>query len=207
MPLKVITPEGIEFPIHSPADFEKRLRVRYLSSLDYVDMHVERRLQKRYERSLSKGWITSRQKWMGHYYASGLAGKIPLDLTIAWIGPKVGYGVFTNRALPAKSYIGEYTGILRRRLFFCRRENLYCFDYTIGEGRSSSHVIDAEKAGNHTRFINHSFNPNVGLVSVDYERKVHVLLYAQKQIPAGAQLCYDYGDEYWRKRPPPVSLD
>lgn len=206
MPLKVITPEGLENPIHSPEDFEKFLSVRYLPCLEYADEKVAQRLEKRYEKALRKGWITPRQKWKGCYYASELAGKMSLDLTITWIDKRVGYGVFTNLALQANSFIGEYTGILRRRFLFSRRENLYCFDYTIGEDKSSSHVIDAQDASNHTRFINHSFNPNLELVSVDYKGKVHVLLYAAREIAAGEQLCYDYGDEYWRKRPPPVPL-
>ncbi len=206
MPLKVITREGIERQILSPADFEKVLAVRYLSCLESASPQVTQRLKQRYERALAKGWITQKQKWLGHYYAAFLKGGLSLDLRIAWIDPRIGYGVFTERPIPKGAYVGEYTGVLRRRLWFSRWENLYCFDYTIGEGRSSSHVIDASLSSNHTRFINHSEAPNLELVSVDHAAQVHVILYASRPIAAGEQLFYDYGDEYWRKRPPPVPL-
>lgn len=196
----------MERQLHSPADFEEVLRVRYLPRLEPINNKVEERLKKRYERALVKGWITPKQKWLGHYYAAFLERGLALDLKIAWIDPRIGYGVFTERPIPKGAYVGEYTGILRRRLWFSRWENLYCFDYTIGEGRSSSHVIDASLSSNHTRFINHSETPNLELVSVDHASQVHVILYASRSIAAGEQLFYDYGDEYWRKRPPPVPL-
>ena len=110
-------------------------------------------------------------------------------------------GIFLHNA-----YIGEYTGVLHKRPFFGRWKNLYCFDYNIGEGRKSSFVIDAQDFGNHTRFINHSFQPNVEPVSVYCDGLVHVILYASKAIAAGTQLCYDYGKDYWKKRGKPLDL-
>jgi SET domain-containing protein len=67
-------------------------------------------------------------------------------------------------------------------------------------------VIDAQDFGNHTRFINHSFQGNLEPASVYCDGLMHVIFYANKTIPAGTQLCYDYGEDYWEKRGKPANL-
>jgi uncharacterized protein len=206
MPLKVITREGNTLSIHSPKEFESVFSISYLPSVRCIDGKTEGKIEKRCAKALKKEWITPRQKWLGQYYAQAIRGEVHLDLTIAWIDAKIGYGVWTNRDIPAHSYIGEYTGILRKRLFLGRWKNRYCFDYNIGEGRKSSYVIDAQNGANYTRFINHSFEPNIEPVSVYCDGILHVIIYAPKAIAAGTQLCYDYGEDYWKKREKPRVL-
>jgi uncharacterized protein len=206
MPLKVVTPEGDLVPIHSPQDLEKIFRIGYLPTIHFSDDKTQTKIQARCAKALQKGWITPRQKWLGCYYAQEIRGMIHLDLTIAWIDEKIGYGVWTNSAIAAHAYIGEYTGILRKPTFFGGWKNRYCFDYNIGEGRCSHYMIDAQDFGNHTRFINHSFEPNLEPASVYHDGLVHVIIYAPKAIPAGTQLCYDYGEDYWQKRGQPRAL-
>lgn len=202
MDLKVILSNRQEIALFSALDFESVFGVRYLSQIEYGSARTQKVLENKYRKAQRKGWITARQKWLGHYYKQ----MPPPLLTISWINAQVGYGVFAREKIAARRWIGAYTGILRKRRFFKRWDNLYCFDYTIGESRSTSYVIDAQNAGNYTRFINHSFDPNVGLVSIDNGQKIHVILYALKQILPGDQLLYDYGEEYWSKRKPPLLL-
>ena len=206
MPLKVILPGSRNLPIYSPEDFEKALNVRYLDQLDFKDAAVRLTIEKKMRKALFKEWITPKQRWLGHYYAQGIRGTVSLDLQIAWINDAIGYGVWTNRDIAANTYIGEYTGLVRKRRFWRRWKNRYCFDYTIGPGRSSSFVIDCQNCGNHVRFINHSAHPNLDLTSVYCDGIIHVILTANKAIPAGTQLCYDYGADYWEKRGKPVEL-
>jgi uncharacterized protein len=206
MPLKVITSEGNMISIHSSKDFEAIFKIGYLSSIRFKDSKTQGKVEKRCAKALQKEWMTSRQKWFGHYYAQGILGNIHLDLTIAWIDEKIGYGVWTNIDIPAQAYIGEYTGILRKRVYFGRWKNRYCFDYPIGEERNSSYVIDAQDFGNYTRFINHSFESNLEPASAYCDGLIHIIVYAPKAIPAGTQLCYDYGEDYWQKRDKPYDL-
>lgn len=206
MQLKVVTPQGAVVPILSTQDFEKNLHVRYLSSVEYSDAKTKAKIDVFNYRAMAKGWITERQKRLGQFYERGIRGELPLDLTIAWIDPVLGFGVFTNADIPAETFVGEYTGLMRKRRFWGRWKNLYCFDYTVGAGKSTSMVIDCQDAGNHTRFINHSYRPNLELVSVYCDSRVHVILYAKEAIKAGTQLCYDYGTEYWEKRGKPLEL-
>lgn len=206
MPLKVITAQGEVIEVHAPQDFENIFRIGYLSHLEFENTQVQFKVERRSDKALDKGWITPRQKWLGHYYSKGIRGAIFLDLTIVWIDSKIGYGVWTNREIPAHSFIGEYTGMIRKRRFWGRWKNLYCFDYNIGEARRTPYVIDAKDFGNYTRFINHCFEANVEPVSVYCNGLVHVILYAKQRIPAGTQLCYDYGEDYWEKRGKPENL-
>lgn len=206
MDLKVIDRHKQESSITSPAAFEKCLGIYYLPRLLWKDEKVAKAIEKRYRRAHRDCLISHKQKWLGCYYGKDLDSEFALPLTISWIDDAIGYGVFTSVPIAVKTFIGEYTGIVRKWRLFGRWENYYCFDYMIGAGESSSYVIDAKCSGNHTRFINHSFEPNVELVSVDYEGQIRVLLYAKRQIEAGEQLLYDYGDDYWSKRPTPMNL-
>jgi hypothetical protein len=206
MPFKVITPEGNTLSIHSPKEFESAFHIGYLPVLKCIDGNTHTKVEKRCAKALKKEWITPRQKWLGTYYSQSMRNEVHLDLTIQWIDAKIGYGVWTNRDIPEHAYIGEYTGILRKRAFWGRWKNKYCFDYDIGEGRKSSYVIDAQDFANHTRFINHSFEPNVEPASVYCDGLLHVIIYAHRAIAAGTQLCYDYGDDYWKKRDTPITF-
>ncbi|MGC1879467.1 MAG: SET domain-containing protein [Rhabdochlamydiaceae bacterium] len=206
MPLKVINPEGETVSIHSYLDFEKVFGIGYLPAISFKDKKTQDKIEKLCSKMDHKKSISTRQKWLGQFYAPAIRGAIYLDLTIAWIDERIGYGVWTNVDIPAHAYIGEYTGVLRRRLFFGRWKNRYCFDYNVGEGRKSGYVIDAQDHGNYTRFINHSFQPNLEPAAVYCDGVIHIIICAIKPIPAGTQLCYDYGEDYWRKRVKPEKL-
>lgn len=206
MPLTVTTPEGNTFLVHSFKDFEQIFKIGYLPSLRFIDGKTQNKIEKSCAKALSKGRITSKQKWLGHYYSAEIHGSLHLDLRIDWIDEKMGYGVFANKEIPMNAFIGEYTGILRERRFFGRWKNRYCFDYNIGEGRNSGYVIDAQNFGNHTRFLNHSFEPNLEPASVYCDGILHVIVFAIKLIPANVQLCYNYGEDYWKKREKPFKI-
>lgn len=206
MPLKVITKEGDTYPVHTAADYERAFSVRYTKSIQFKDSKTESIIVKRTRKAFVREWITPRQKWLGAYYSKEIKGNIVLDLTVCWIDNLLGFGLWTNKDIPAQTFIGEYAGLLRKRKWRKRWQNLYCFDYNIGERRSSSYVIDAQDYGNHTRFINHSFEPNLEPVSVYCDGTIHVIVYTKRAILAGEQLCYDYGDEYWEKRPKPITI-
>jgi uncharacterized protein len=206
MRLQVVSPHADVIPLQSAQDFERAFAIRYLAQLQFADLKTYQAIQKRCRNALLHQWITPRQKWLGNYYAMEMQGEVPLDLTIRWIDGTVGYGVWTNQPIAASAFVGEYTGLIRKRALWGRWNNLYCFDYTTGPWKSTSHVIDSQGCGNHTRFINHSFDPNLKLVSVYYKGMMRVILYALANIPANTQLCYDYGQEYWAKRGKPLKL-
>ncbi len=189
------------------SEFGQLMGIVYCSQLEFASPKVEKQMHESCMKAEKRGWIDPRQRWLGSYYAQEIqAGRHP-PVTVAWIDPALGYGVFANQAIPRHTFVGEYTGLLRKRSLFGRLKNAYCFNYTIGFGRKTPYVIDAREQGNFTRYINHSDEPNLETASVLHQGKMHMIFYATGDIPKGAQLSCDYGLKYWigRKRPDPLN--
>lgn len=207
MPLRLVSPQAPEgISISSEEEFETTFDVKYLAHVEWENHLVMRDVSATVGKRLKRGWITPHQKWLGQFYRTGIENPVGHDLTICWIDSQIGYGLWTNREIPPRAYLGEYTGVLRKRHLFGRWQNNYCFIYNIGEARGTSYLIDAEKKGNFTRFINHSETPNLEAASVYHNGCMHIIFYAIQKIPANTQLCYDYGPLFWRKRKIPLSL-
>lgn len=187
-------------------EFETFSHVRYSSSLEFSNSALEKAIKQRCALIESKGKLDPRQKWLGHYYAPEIRAGYHLEGHIAWIDPAIGYGVFTDRPIRCNEYVGEYVGVVKKRPFFGRLKNNYCFDYTFCIGKRTPYIIDAKEQGNYTRYINHSLQGNLETASVLCDGVMHIILYAICDIPKGAQLCYDYGPHYWERRKDQVNL-
>jgi hypothetical protein len=193
------------------AHFKEIMGVDYLERIRFITPQVREKIEKRCKRAHAKGKLGQRQLWLGHYYSREIdACRIP-DITIAWIDDVMGYGVWTNRDIPAFTYIGEYTGVFRRPYFFKDRQNYYCFNYYITmsyweQNLWAPYLIDAREEGNFIRYINHSDQPNLDMASTYHGGVLHIIFYAKSFIPKGTQLGYDYGPIYWEKRTKPVAL-
>ncbi len=190
----------------TPLEFEQLMGVSYLSQLEFLVPTLHEKIGRRCMKEDRKRWIDPRQKWLGSYYSQEIQKGSQPDVTIRWISPALGYGIFTNRLIPRHGYIGEYTGIVRKRRLFGRLKNFYCFDYTIGFRRPTPYVIDAQKYGNFSRYINHSDNPNTETASVLCNGIMHIIFYAITDITQGSQLYCNYGKKYWEKRKKPVVI-
>lgn len=180
--------------------FEEIFSVRYFPQLECSDWTVERWIRKRCEKAHKKGKIGDLALWLGKLHGKAIdEANIP-DITIRWIGEAIGYGLYTNQPLSKWEYIGEYTGIIRRRRLIFPDVNDYCFMYPREWIATKAFTIDSEKQGNYTRFINHSDNPNLESVSVYHGGIFHIIFRAIREISAGTELTYDYGDVYWKGR-------
>lgn len=126
-----------------------------------------------------------------------------------------GDGLFALEPIAPGTFVGEYTG--RVRIFWqsevpARSDaNDYLFAYGLmgpfmHDGVLSQAFIDAELAGNHTRFANHSSKPNCASGSVLLDDGWHVFLAANRAIAAGEQIVYHYGADYWSTRKPPLDI-
>jgi len=107
--------------------------------------------------------------------------------------PGIGMGLFTRSTLNKGDPVGFYTGIVltdRQANSPKYVDSAYllwiCKDHWIlGEGPES----------NFTRYINHSDKPNCELVVSTRWKTARIR--ALKRIPAGRELFFDYGEEYW----------
>uniref|UniRef100_A0AC34REB7 Histone-lysine N-methyltransferase n=1 Tax=Panagrolaimus sp. JU765 TaxID=591449 RepID=A0AC34REB7_9BILA len=109
-----------------------------------------------------------------------------------------GFGLFAKRDLCMNQMIIEYCGEIIRSEICEIREKQYAQKNTgIYMFRiDSEYVIDATRAGNMARYINHSCDPNcfTQIVNVDNTKKI--VIFANRPIKAGEELCYDYQFEF-----------
>lgn len=99
-----------------------------------------------------------------------------------------GLGLFAAEDIKRGTYIIEYIGEIITRAEANRRGNKYLFE------TSANRIIDGSGRDNIARYANHACKPNS-------EIEIHrgrVFIVAQKNIPAGEEITYDYDDEYFQ---------
>jgi uncharacterized protein len=121
------------------------------------------------------------------------------QLTLKWLGDRVGFGLFALQDIPSFTLIGEYTGIVRKKPWESPRKNRYYMQYPIGFWSLSSWVVDAKEQGNYCRFINHAQVANVFVKSFVQEGLMRLAIITSKKIYKGDQLLLNYGDLYWKQ--------
>lgn len=130
-------------------------------------------------------------------------GKIHLPrIVIVRINKQVGNGLVAGQYIAPGTIIGEYVGAIVKVAPISTSEsmdNTYFAPYSAEEVPGSEmFVIDAKKAGNPTRFINHSDeNSNAVWVPVFDGEKFRLIVIATKAIPNGKQILLKYRLSYW----------
>ena len=186
-----------EVPIH---ELSHLLEFTWEKALQFPIERVLYRVVKQSSKAMKRKDLSVRERWLGvRFQKEILQGLVP-RLSIRYIDPVFGYGVFAEQDFSVGAYIGEYTGVIRKRRSRKDRTNDYCFAYTIGDWVYNPFIIDAKERGNYTRFLNHSEEPNVESLSVYAGGIMHIIFVALKPIRKGSQMCYHYGDIFWKKR-------
>lgn len=133
---------------------------------------------------------------------------------LKYINEQIGYGVYADAPIKENDIVGEYTGQLidqeaavqlphEKTSYFMASGNFYP-----GYNYPEEFYIDAAKAGNFTRFVNHSYDPNVKTKVVYDGALWHVLFIAAKKVEQDKQLLVNYGAGYWQMRGlEPIELD
>lgn len=183
-------------------DFEKRVGIRYVNALIFEKEEYREKLIKKAQKKLKHPPVRQMNAWTLALHQKAIEHPKEDLFYIRWINSYLGYGVFAAQDIPALCYIGEYTGLVRKRRFHKYRFNDYVFGY-VAAGKNTPYIIDAKEQGNFSRFINHSDAPNLTSRWVVKEGLTHIILFANKFIPKDKQLSYDYGDTYWRSRSHP----
>lgn len=198
--IKVLFKDSSEIETISYAELEKRLSIRYLRSLKFQKEPFLKKTLKESKKALKRKDLSMRENWLGVRFKKELTENFEPNVSIRWIDDILGYGIFAEEDIPAGAFLGEYTGIIRKRRRRHDRKNDYCFEYTIGDWVYNPFIIDAQEQGNFTRFINHSQEPNVESLSVHANNIMHIIFVAAEPIKSGKQLRYHYGDTFWKKR-------
>lgn len=192
--------------MHPNVQKPRHLKYSHLPQIAFQSEEEKKLILKRGLSEQAQGKIPSDALERGEFYHSFIQFDYAPLCSIRWIGRKVGYGVFAEEQIPAESYVGEYTGIVREniKIYFAPLNN-YCYEYPIPDSIGRSHVIDATQ-GNFTRFINHSYQPNLQPLYAFVDGFYHLILISLRDIEKGEQLSYEYGPSYWYIRSAPQKL-
>lgn len=191
------TDEIIEY---SPENFIEAAGHQYLPELEFIDDETLEIVKKQCSHGLEIGFIDEESQWLGTLHAKQIRSHYVADVSIQWIDETLGYGLFAEKDIKAWEYIGEYTGVVRKRNLIFRNVNDYCFSYPTSVLNFRKNTIDAQDKGNELRYANHSDFPNSESTAVLCDGVLHIIIRAIKDIPSGTQITYDYTDLYWQSR-------
>jgi hypothetical protein len=186
-------------------EFEKRLNIQYTDSLIFDCYKTIETIAKKCVRKMKKPELYQVNTWTLALHKNELDHPRNHLFYIKWINHYLGYGVFAATDIPSLTYLGEYTGIVKRRNNRKNRFNDYVFSYDLC-GKSTRWCIDAKDRGNFTRFLNHSDHPNLTSRWLIRGGITHIIFYTNQRIKKGTQLTYCYGPWYWRSRSCPSPL-
>lgn len=133
--------------------------------------------------------------------------KTQAKVSIEYINNLLGYGVVAQEPIAEGAMVGEYTGKLYSysQISYRSLPDLR-FIMEVGPfgvdkyGMFYELFIDAKDKGNFTRFINHSYKPNLSEKIVFAKGLWHIVLIANQRIDQNAQLSINYGEGYWQVR-------
>jgi hypothetical protein len=188
------------------AELEARLNFRYLPQIAFETPEAQEEVRAKGIEKYQRNEVTAQELELGELYHKEILAGYVADVSIRPEHENVGFGAFAEAEIPSGSYVGEYTGIVRkndRRHF--EPLNNYCYEYPVPDEIGRSYVVDAT-SGNLTRFINHSYTPNLKPFHVFYDGFYHLIFVSLGPIKRGTQLAFDYGRNYWYIRCPPLEL-
>ncbi|MEM7175631.1 MAG: SET domain-containing protein-lysine N-methyltransferase [Chlamydiota bacterium] len=187
--------------------------IRYLSDLQ-IDQSIEKRFWRSWKRfyQRSEPLISDyRQERFEAFFRQlerdGSDERYCRRIEIRFINPKVGFGVFAKEFIPPYSTLNHYAGIL-----MLDREIKSNHDSTFSFTDLKNYSIDAMKAGNWTRFINHGNEKNPKTNAIPWETYLEnigpriVLTAGPHGIKPREQILYSYGDSYWEGKRKAASL-
>lgn len=191
--------------VEIPRSLLEKLKITYLEELEFESPEILAWVKKKCVKRLKKKRYFLNNRWALALFKDNVLSAPVNHTYIEWINSYLGYGAFAAKNITELTYMGEYTGIVRRRHKKKDLGNNYVFRYVTGP-RDTPFVIDAKDQGNFTRFMNHSDDPNLTSRWIIAGGITHIILFANQPIKKGTQLTYNYGPTYWRSRTAPSEL-
>src|SRR3972149_12140299 len=108
------------------AEFEKLFEVKYLFNLSFQTFTILNKVNKLCIRAGKDGYITKENIWYGVYYENEIKKSASQDLYLKWIDDIKEWGLFAKSDMPARTFVGEYTGIVRKYKKRIDDKNPYC---------------------------------------------------------------------------------
>jgi uncharacterized protein len=184
----------------SEKQFQQHFNASYLSHPAFPDYNEFKKVLANCPWLLAKSFLGEDNRSQAEEFSPQLKAGQCANISVRWIDEQLEYGVFADVDIPAGTYIGEFTGAIRQLSRRQPTHNSYCFHYPTRFWSWNYYVIDAQKMGNQTRFINHSDRPNLQPLCLCERRLLHIVFIAKVAIKADEQLTYDYGQDFWKTR-------
>lgn len=123
-----------------------------------------------------------------------------------FISDTVGHGIFAAADIKNGDYVGDYTGIIydvkTRESMNCDPSFTWNISAPVHSKAQELFLVDAKFSCNFTRFINHSFDPNVMPLVIYAPDGWHLIYAACKDIKKDEQILANYGQGYWSNKTP-----
>eukprot|EP00903_Cladosiphon_okamuranus_P008131 g7831.t1 len=130
--------------------------------------------------------------------------KVPPTIRLRYMGAK-GWGAYPTDAVPAGTFVADYTGEVlpvheaKRRMLAYDRDGLnYVLttqEFFQGGKQMCQTIVDATTCGNESRFFNHCCDPNLSVFVIRRGSflRPHLAFFTKTRVEAGEELTYDYG--------------
>lgn len=150
-------------------------------------------------------YLTEQEKTNLHMYYRLIKQKYESPWYMKYINKKIGYGVFAAADIKKGQLIAEYVGIIYDKATYLNKVPYnanYCWSMIPHQShaREVRFYVDAIKSCNFTRFINHSYTPNVMPLPLYTPEGYRMLYVACEDIAKDEQLLVNYGEGYWSAR-------
>lgn len=188
----------------SIADLARYVNFEHLQKLSFKNPMLRRHLLDRGLEQFKAGSILPTHLEMGQKWKTKIEEGVIPKVSLRWINSTAGFGLFAEEDLEEGTFVGEYVGEVRENNDHLRLSD-YLYAYPLLDELGRNFVIDAQK-GSLTRFINHSYHPNLFPTYAYVDGLYHMILITDRPIHRGTQLSYNYGRKYWAIRQSPEEL-
>ena len=147
-------------------------------------------------------WLLGKNDEQESFYQDLLLNGLTAKSYIKWVDPVKEYGLFASLDLEEKTFIGEYTGVIKQVDKKNPDLNPFCFHYPSKFFSYNYFAIDAKNEGNTLRFINHSDQPNLQPLWLVQKNVAHLVFIANQFIAKDTELTFNYGKDFWINRQP-----
>lgn len=196
-----LQPHGMNVPmVLSLEGFEKALGFHYRPFLTFASYSWLKYVVHQCPYILRCRSLTSENYGWAKKFNAEISEGRTAPIYIKWIDSTLGYGAFAGDDISADSFVGEYTGVVRRLYRKHPDHNPYCFHYPTKLWSLKTCTVDSMREGNLTRFFNHSNKPNLQPICAVDRGLLHLIFIAGRDIAQGQQLTFDYGEDYWMRR-------
>lgn len=186
-------------------EFEKLFGITYLQTLYFENTKLLDELKASCPWLLLHTVVGQEHRSLGSLLHKSLMNGKVADVAIRWIDDVLGYGLFARNFIAKETFIGQYTGVVRKVGCFNTKRNAaklngYCMQIPTRFWSFSRFLIDAKTAGNELRFANHSAEPSMRPFCLIDRSLVHIGFFAMRDIHPGEELTFHYGNDYWKRR-------